>query len=44
MWFFIFVLVASSFMCSGLFEEINLRKRKLVRYASDVEKFEFDLS
>ena len=38
------VLVASLFMCSGLFEEINLRKRKLVLYASDVEKVEFDLS
>ena len=44
MWFSILVLVASLFMCSGLFEEINLRKRKLVQYASDVEKVEFDLS
>ena len=44
MWFSIFVLVASLFMCLGLFEKINLRKRKLVQYASDVEKVEFDLS
>ena len=29
---------------SRLFKEINLRKRKLVQYASDVEKVEFDLS
>ena len=29
---------------SGLFEEINPRKQKLVQYASDVEKVEFDLS
>ena len=44
MWFSILVLVASLFMCLGLFEEINLRKRKLARYASDLEKVEFDLS
>ena len=44
MWFSILVLVASLFMCSGLLEEINLRKQKLVRYASDVKKIEFDLS
>ena len=44
MWFSILVLVASLFMCSRLFEEINPRKPKLVRYASDVEKVEFDLS
>ena len=44
MWFSILVLIASFVYVSGLFEEINLRKRKLVQYASDVEKVEFDLS
>ena len=44
MWFSIFVLVASLFMCSWVFEEINPRKRKLVWYALDVEEVEFDLS
>ncbi len=44
MWFSILVLVASLFMCLWVFEEINLRKHKLVRYALDVEKVEFDLS
>ena len=29
---------------SGVFEEINPRKPKLVRYALDVDKVEFDLS
>jgi hypothetical protein len=28
---------------SGVFEEINPRKQKLVRYALDVDKVEFDL-
>ena len=28
----------------GVFEEINLRKPKLVRYALDVDRVEFDLS
>jgi hypothetical protein len=36
--------MASFVYVSGLFEEINLRKWKLVQYASDVEKVEFDLS
>ena len=44
MWFSIFVLVASLFMCSWVFEEINPRKRKLDWYALDVEEVEFDLS
>ena len=44
MWFIVLVLMASFVYLSGLFEEINLRKRKLVQYASDVEKVEFDLS
>ena len=34
--FFVYVL--------GVFEEINPRKPKLVRYALDVDKVEFDLS
>ena len=34
--FFVYVL--------GLFEKINPRKQKLVQYASDVEKVEFDWS
>jgi hypothetical protein len=34
--FFVYVL--------GVFEEINPRKQKLVRYALDVDKVEFDLS
>jgi hypothetical protein len=29
---------------SGVFEEINPKKPKLVRYALDVDKVEFDLS
>ena len=29
---------------SGVFEEINPTKQKLVRYALDVDKVEFDLS
>ncbi len=29
---------------SGVFKEINPRKRKLVRYALDVNKVKFDLS
>ena len=29
---------------SRVFEEINLTKQKLVRYALDVDKVEFDLS
>jgi hypothetical protein len=29
---------------SGVFEEINPRKPKLVRYALDVDKVEYDLS
>jgi hypothetical protein len=29
---------------SGVFEEINPRKQKLVQYALDVDKVEFDLS
>ena len=29
---------------SGVFEEINPMKQKLVRYALDVDKVEFDLS
>ena len=36
--------MASFVYVSRLFEEINPRKRKLVQYASDVEKVEFDLS
>jgi hypothetical protein len=44
MWFSILVLMASLFMCSGCLRRLILRKRKLVWYALDVKKVEFDLS
>ena len=43
MLFSILVLMASFVYVLGLFEDINPRKRKLVRYALDVKKVEFGL-
>ena len=44
MWFFVLVLMAFFVYVSEVFEEINPRKQKLVQYALDVDKVEFDLS
>jgi hypothetical protein len=38
-WFSVLVLMASFVYVSGVFEEINPRKQKLVQYALDVDRF-----